>query len=173
MERVVIDTRRKAAAHVLDLFRARGLKIATAESCTGGLVAAALTDIAGSSDVVDRGFVTYSNEAKEAMLGVPAATLKRYGAVSAQTAAAMADGALKNSLADVSVAITGIAGPAGGTKQKPVGLVHFAAASRDGRRIAKVRRYGKIGRRRVRERSVAEALELLSTLAQATSTSDA
>jgi nicotinamide-nucleotide amidase len=173
MERVVIDTRRKAAAHVLDLFRARGLKIATAESCTGGLVAAALTDIAGSSDVVDRGFVTYSNEAKEAMLGVPAATLKRYGAVSAQTAAAMADGALKNSLADVSVAITGIAGPGGGTKQKPVGLVHFAAASRDGRRIVKARRYGKIGRRRVRERSVAEALELLSTLAQATSTSDA
>ena len=169
----MIDARRKAAAHVLDLFRARGLKIATAESCTGGLVAAALTDIAGSSDVVDRGFVTYSNEAKEAMLGVPAATLKRYGAVSAQTAAAMADGALKNSLADVSVAITGIAGPGGGTKQKPVGLVHFAAASRDGRSIVKVRRYGKIGRRRVRERSVAEALELLSTLAQATSTSDA
>jgi nicotinamide-nucleotide amidase len=96
VERVVTDARRKAAAHVLDLFRARGLKIATAESCTGGLVAAALTDIAGSSDVVDRGFVTYSNEAKEAMLGVPAATLKRYGAVSAQTAAAMADGALKN-----------------------------------------------------------------------------
>lgn len=169
----MIDARRKAAAHVLDLFRARGLKIATAESCTGGLVAAALTDIAGSSDVVDRGFVTYSNEAKEAMLGVPAATLKRYGAVSAQTVAAMADGALKNSLADVSVAITGIAGPGGGTKQKPVGLVHFAAASRDGRSIVKVRRYGKIGRRRVRERSVAEALELLSTLAQATSTSDA
>ena len=169
----MIDARRKAAAHVLDLFRARGLKIATAESCTGGLVAAALTDIAGSSDVVDRGFVTYSNEAKEAMLGVSAATLKRYGAVSAQTVAAMADGALKNSLADVSVAITGIAGPGGGTKQKPVGLVHFAAASRDGRSIVKVRRYGKIGRRRVRERSVAEALELLSTLAQATSTSDA
>lgn len=169
----MIHARGKMAAHVLDLFRARGLKIATAESCTGGLVAAALTDIAGSSDVVDRGFVSYSNEAKEAMLGVPAATLKRYGAVSAQTAAAMADGALKNSLADVSVAITGIAGPGGGTKQKPVGLVHFAAASRDGRSIVKVQRYGKIGRRRVRERSVAEALELLSTLAQATSTSDA
>jgi nicotinamide-nucleotide amidase len=165
VERVVTDARRRAAAQVLDLFRARGLKIATAESCTGGLVAAALTDIAGSSDVVDRGFVTYSNEAKEAMLGVPAATLKRYGAVSAQTAAAMADGALTNSLADVAVAITGIAGPGGGTKQKPVGLVHFAAASRDGRRIAEVRRYGKIGRRRVRERSVAEALALLSMLA--------
>jgi nicotinamide-nucleotide amidase len=172
VERVVTEARRSAAAQVLDLFRARGLKLATAESCTGGLVAAALTDIAGSSDVVDRGFITYSNEAKEAMLGVPAATLKRYGAVSAQTAVAMADGALKNSLADVSVAITGIAGPGGGTKQKPVGLVHFAAASRDGRRIEKSRRYGKIGRRRVRERSVAEALDLLSALAQGASTYD-
>jgi nicotinamide-nucleotide amidase len=169
VERVVTEAVRKAAAHVLDVFRARGLKVATAESCTGGLVAAALTDIAGSSDVVDRGFITYSNEAKEAMLGVPAATLQRHGAVSAETAAAMAAGALKNSLADVAVAITGIAGPGGGTKQKPVGLVHFAAASRDGRRIAKSRRYGKIGRRRVRERSVAEALELLTTLARGAS----
>jgi nicotinamide-nucleotide amidase len=167
VECVVIDQAlRKKAAQVLDVFRARGLKIATAESCTGGLVAAALTDIAGSSDVVDRGFVTYSNEAKEAMLGVPSATLKRHGAVSAETAAAMAEGALRNSLADVSVAITGIAGPGGGTKQKPVGLVYFAAASRDGRRIATHWRYGKIGRRRVRERSVAEALELLASLAQ-------
>lgn len=157
---------RKAAAHVLDVFRARGLKLATAESCTGGLVAAALTEIAGSSDVVDRGFVTYSNAAKEAMLGVPASTLKTHGAVSAETATAMAGGALKYSLADIAVAITGIAGPGGGTRQKPVGLVHFAAASRDGRRIAKSRRYGKIGRRRVRERSVAEALALLQALAE-------
>jgi len=163
----VIDAAlRKTAVQVLDVFRARGLKLATAESCTGGLVAAALTEIAGSSDVVDRGFVTYSNAAKQAMLGVPAATLKHHGAVSAETAAAMATGALENSLADVSVAITGIAGPGGGTKQKPVGLVHFAAASRDGRRIAKSRRYGKIGRRRVRERSVAEALDLLASLAR-------
>ncbi len=160
---------REAATLVLEAFRSRNLKLATAESCTGGLVAAALTEIAGSSDVVDRGFVTYSNEAKQAMLGVPTATLKRYGAVSAQTAAAMAAGALKNSLADVTVAITGIAGPGGGTKQKPVGLVHFAAASRDGRRIARSRRYGKIGRRRVRERSVAEALGLLAALAQGAS----
>jgi nicotinamide-nucleotide amidase len=158
----------KSAAQVLEIFRARGLKIATAESCTGGLVAAALTEIAGSSDVVDRGFVTYSNAAKETMLGVAAATLKRHGAVSAETAAAMAAGALKHSLADVAVAITGIAGPGGGTKQKPVGLVHFAAASRDGRRIAATRRYGKIGRRRVRQRSVAEALDLLASLAQDT-----
>jgi nicotinamide-nucleotide amidase len=170
VERRVIDPAlRKAAAQVLDIFRARGLKIATAESCTGGLVAAALTEIAGSSDVVDRGFVTYSNEAKAAMLGVKPATLKRHGAVSAQTAAAMAAGALKHSLADIAVAITGIAGPGGGTRQKPVGLVYFATASRDGRRLAKSARYGKIGRRRVRERSIAQALDLLASLASETS----
>jgi nicotinamide-nucleotide amidase len=159
-------TLRAKATQVLKVFRARSLKIATAESCTGGLVAGALTEIAGSSDVVDRGFVTYSNEAKEAMLGVPAATLKRYGAVSTETAAAMAAGALKNSEADVTVAITGIAGPGGGSVQKPVGLVHFAVASRDGRKLAVERRFGKIGRRRVRERSVAQALALLQTLAE-------
>jgi nicotinamide-nucleotide amidase len=163
---VTSTTLRHAATNVLELFREHGLKLATAESCTGGLVAGALTEIAGSSDVIDRGFVTYSNEAKQAMLGVPASTLKRYGAVSAQTAAAMAAGALKNSLADVTVAITGIAGPGGGSRQKPVGLVHFAAASRDGRGIARVRRYGKIGRSRVRQRSVAEALLLLTEMAR-------
>ncbi len=156
---------REAAKRVLELCRARGLHVATAESCTGGLVAGALTEIPGSSDVVDRGFVTYSDDAKRAMLGVPAATLKRHGAVSAQTAKAMAAGALKNSRADLAVSITGIAGPGGGSKQKPVGLVHFAAASRDGRRIARKRLYGKIGRRRVRLRSVAEALALLQLLA--------
>jgi nicotinamide-nucleotide amidase len=157
---------REKAAQVLDLCRARGLKVATAESCTGGLVAGALTEIAGSSDVVDRGFVTYSNEAKEAMLGVPSATLKRHGAVSAETAAAMASGALKNSLANIVVAITGIAGPGGGSQQKPVGLVHFAAASRDGRLVARERQYGDIGRESVREQSVAEALDLLEALAR-------
>ena len=161
---------REKAAQVLEVFRARGLKIATAESCTGGLAAGALTEIAGSSDVVDRGFVTYSNAAKEAMLGVPAVTLERYGAVSAETAAAMAAGALKNSLADITVAITGIAGPGGSSKQKPVGLVHFAAASRDGRCLAREQRYGEIGRQSVRERSVVEALELLAALAYRTST---
>jgi nicotinamide-nucleotide amidase len=166
VERRVIDDELHASAkRVLDLFRARGLKVATAESCTGGLVAAALTDIAGSSDVLDCGFVTYSNAAKEAMLGVPAATLKRHGAVSGATAAAMAEGALKNSTADLAVAITGIAGPGGGTKEKPVGLVHFAAASRDGHRLARSRHFGKIGRRRVRLRSAAEALQLLELLA--------
>ena len=161
------DELRKAARHLLATCRARGLRIATAESCTGGLVAAALTEIAGSSDVVDCGFVTYSNAAKQAMLGVPAATLKRDGAVSAETAAAMAAGALKNSQADLSVAITGIAGPTGGSKKKPIGLVYFAAASRDGRRLARTRRFGKIGRRRVRERSVSEALRLLELLTKA------
>jgi nicotinamide-nucleotide amidase len=157
---------RATAKRVLDLCRARGLRVATAESCTGGLVAAALTEIAGSSDVVECGFVTYSNQAKEAMLGVPASTLKRYGAVSAETASAMAAGALAHSQADLSVAITGIAGPGGGSKQKPVGLVHFAAASRDGRCLQCRRSFGKIGRRRVRERSVAQALGLLETLAE-------
>ena len=157
---------RAAAKSVLQRARFRGLKIATAESCTGGLVVAALTEIAGSSDVVDRGFVTYSNDAKHVMLGVPAATLKRHGAVSAEAAAAMAKGALKYSLADITVAITGIAGPGGGSKQKPVGLVHFAAASRNGRRVARVKRYGDIGRGQVRQRSVAEALRLLRLLAE-------
>ena len=160
------DELHASAKRVLDLLRLRRLKIATAESCTGGLVAGTLTDIAGSSAVVDCGFITYSNAAKEALLGVPAATLKRYGAVSGQTAAAMAAGALRNSQADISVAVTGIAGPGGGTAEKPVGLVHFAAASRDGRRLARSRHFGKIGRRRVRLRSVAEALELLAALAE-------
>jgi nicotinamide-nucleotide amidase len=159
---------RAAAKRLFDVCRARGLRVATAESCTGGLVAGALTEIPGSSDVVERGFVVYSNAAKETMLGVPAATLKRYGAVSAETAVAMAAGALKNSQADLTVSITGIAGPGGGSKQKPVGLVHFAAASRKGKSLHRRRLFGKIGRRRVRERSVMQALELLQTLADET-----
>jgi nicotinamide-nucleotide amidase len=159
---------RSTAKHVLELCRARGLHVATAESCTGGLVAAALTEIAGSSDVVDRGFVTYSNEAKAELLGVPLSTLKRYGAVSAQTAKAMAAGALKSSHADLAVSITGIAGPGGGTKQKPVGLVHFAAARRDGRSVARKKLFGAIGRSRVRQLSVMQALEMLEILARST-----
>jgi len=157
---------RAAAKRLLDLCRVRGLRVATAESCTGGLVVGALTEISGSSDVVECGFVVYSNAAKESMLGVPPSTLKRYGAVSAQTAIAMAAGALKNSEADITVSITGIAGPGGGSRQKPVGLVHFAAASRDGTSLHQRKLYGKIGRRRVRERSVLQALELLDRLAQ-------
>jgi nicotinamide-nucleotide amidase len=157
---------RQAAEHLLDLCRARGLKVATAESCTGGLVVAALTEIAGSSDVVECGFVTYSNQAKETMLGVPASTLQRHGAVSAETATAMAAGALRNSQADIAVAITGIAGPGGGSKEKPVGLVHFAAASRDGKHLERRQLFGEIGRDRVRERSVSEALSMLQELAR-------
>lgn len=154
------------AARVLDAARSRGLKIATAESCTGGLVTAALTDIAGSSDVVDRGFVTYSNAAKHDMLGVPIATLETHGAVSAETALAMATGTLTHSAADLTVAITGIAGPGGGSDDKPVGLVHFAAAARDGRLIQRERRFGDLGRTEVRRKSVVEALTMLSELAQ-------
>jgi len=160
------DDLRAAAATVLDLCRARGLKVATAESCTGGLVAGALTEIAGSSDVVDRGFVTYSNEAKQRMLGVSAETLDKFGAVSRQTAEEMARGALGRGGADLVVAITGIAGPGGGSKDKPVGLVHFAAAARSGALTHKEMRYGDIGRSLVREKSVLQALEMLKTLAE-------
>ena len=153
------------ATHVLLACRARGLTVATAESCTGGLVVAALTDIAGSSEVVDRGFITYSNAAKEAMLGVPTETLARHGAVSRETAEAMAKGALAHSPADLAVAITGVAGPGGGSADKPVGLVQFAAAARDGRLVHRERRFGDIGRAEVRHRSVIQALEMLAALA--------
>jgi nicotinamide-nucleotide amidase len=159
---------RRMARRVLDLCRARGLHIATAESCTGGLVVGALTEIAGSSDVVDRGFVTYSNAAKRAMLGVPETVLKRHGAVSRETAAAMVRGALKNSLADIAVSITGVAGPGGGSKEKPVGLVYFAAARRGGKRLDERRLFGAIGRSRVRALSVAHALAMLEALAKDT-----
>jgi nicotinamide-nucleotide amidase len=159
------DPIRDGAVRVLDACRRRGLTVATAESCTGGLVSGALTEIPGSSDVVDRGFVTYSNAAKQAMLGVPAAVLERHGAVSRETADAMAAGALAMSGADLAVAITGIAGPGGGSAEKPVGLVHFAAAARDGRHIHREKRFGDIGRSTVRARSVAEALAMLETLA--------
>jgi nicotinamide-nucleotide amidase len=154
-----------AAIRVLDAGRARGLKIATAESCTGGLVAGALTDIAGSSDVVERGFVTYSNEAKVEILGVEEATLAAHGAVSKATAEAMAIGAIRRSAADLAVALTGIAGPGGGSAEKPVGLVHFAAAARDGRHEHREQHFGDIGRDEVRRRSVLVALEMLEKLA--------
>ncbi len=118
------------AKNLLDRFRQAGMKIATAESCTGGMVAGVLTEIAGSSDVVERGFVTYSNEAKAELLGVPMALIEAHGAVSEHVARAMAEGALVHSRAHVAVSITGIAGPSGGSAAKPVGLVHFAAARR-------------------------------------------
>jgi nicotinamide-nucleotide amidase len=154
------------ARRVLDACRAAGLMVATAESCTGGLVAGALTEIAGSSDVVDRGFVTYSNAAKQQMLGVPEAILAAHGAVSEETARAMARGALAASQAQLSVAVTGIAGPGGATETKPVGLVHFAAAKKGGMVLHREERFGDIGRTEVRRRSVLVALEMLETLAR-------
>ena len=154
------------ARAVLDLCRHKRLTLATAESCTGGLVAAILTEIPGSSDVLDRGFVTYSNAAKQAMLGVPAATLTTFGAVSRETAEAMARGALAQAGVDLAVSITGIAGPGGATAEKPVGLVHVAGAAHGGRLIHRERRFGDIGRAEVRRASVVEALAVLHELAE-------
>jgi len=141
--------------------RRAGVKLATAESCTGGLVSAALTEIAGSSDVFDRGFVTYSNAAKQDLLGLPAATIDQFGAVSEETARAMAEGALARSKAARAVAITGVAGPGGGTADKPVGLVWFALARPDRATRSLQRRFGDAGRSRVRALSALEALSLL------------
>jgi nicotinamide-nucleotide amidase len=156
----------EAARALIDLCRAKGLTIATAESCTGGLVAAALTEIPGSSDVFDRGFVTYSNASKQAMLGVPADLLATFGAVSRETATAMARGALARAGVDLTVAITGIAGPGGATPGKPVGLVHFAAAARGGSLSHEERCFGDIGRRLVRLASVGVSLAMLRELAE-------
>ena len=151
------------AAALLERYRQAKLRIATAESCTGGMVAARLTDIAGASDVVERGFVTYSNEAKTEMLGVPTAQLQQFGAVSAQVARSMAEGALAHARADVSVSITGIAGPGGATPGKPVGLVYLAVARRGGE--TKVERQQFTGdRQAVREAAAARALELLGAV---------
>ncbi|MEP3113975.1 CinA family protein [Nisaea sp.] len=153
------ETTRTLATSVLEHCRALGWKAATAESCTGGLIAGALTEIAGSSDVVDRGFVTYSNEAKMQMLGVPTETLAAHGAVSEQTARAMALGALANSDATVAVAVTGVAGPGGGSIEKPVGLVHFAAATPDS--IVAEHRIFAGDRATVRLQTVLRALEMM------------
>lgn len=154
------DDIRQTATDLLALYRRAGLKIATAESCTGGLVAAALTTIAGSSDVVERGFVTYTNEAKEQLLGVPRVALLSYGAVSEPVACAMAEGALRESLADVTVSVTGIAGPGGATADKPVGLVHFAVARR-GRPTATERHVFAGDRDAIRLAALGVALSLL------------
>lgn len=148
------------ARQVIEAAAARGLMIATAESCTGGLVSGALTAIAGSSAVVERGFVTYSNHAKTELLGVPAALIEGQGAVSEPVARAMADGALARSKAQVSVSVTGVAGPGGGTAEKPVGLVHFGAVGPAGA-IHAEHRFGDIGREEVRLASVRVALGLL------------
>lgn len=153
------------ARALIDLCRANALTITAAESCTGGLLAAALTEVPGASDVFERGFVTYSNDAKQAMLGVPQTTLTAFGAVSRETARAMASGALLHAPADLAVAITGIAGPGGAVAGKPVGLVHFAAARRGGEVMHEERSYGDIGRAQVRRACVRQALAMLRELA--------
>ncbi len=155
---------RARAETLLAAARAKDLKIATAESCTGGLIAGLLTEIAGSSDALDRGFVTYSNQAKEEMLGVPGAMLRQHGAVSETVARAMAEGAIRNSTAQLSVAVTGIAGPGGGTDEKPVGLVHIAAARAGEATLHSECRFGDIGRSEIRLATVVAALELLQSL---------
>ena len=151
------------AARVVETATARGLTLATAESCTGGLIVAALTDIAGASAVVEAGIVAYSNEAKRNVLGVGRETLETVGAVSEEVARAMAAGAIRASSADLAVAVTGIAGPGGGTAGKPVGLVHLALASR-GEAAGGIHRresYGDLGRRAIREATVVTALTML------------
>ena len=153
------------AETVLAACRARGWRVATAESCTGGLVIAALTAIGGSSDVVERGFVTYSNRAKIELLGVPADTIAAHGAVSAEAAAAMAQGVVAHAPVDLAVAVTGVAGPGGGTPVKPVGLVFVAAARKDGA-VRVERRVFPGDRAQVRDAAVLLALELLRAAAQ-------
>lgn len=154
------------AADIVAAYKAKGWTLATAESCTGGMVAAAMTDIPGSSAVFERGFVTYSNEAKAEMLGVETALIERCGAVSEEVARAMAMGAIGHSRAMVAVAVTGIAGPDGGSPEKPVGLVHFACATRDGPTSHIMRRFGAIGRAAVRSASVEQALQMLLAAAR-------
>lgn len=154
------DSLSRLADRVLDVCRAKGLKVATAESCTGGTVAGALTAIAGSSDVVDRGFITYSNDAKTDMLGVSATLIERFGAVSEEVARAMAEGALAHSKADLSVSVTGIAGPGGATSDKPVGLVHLAGSRRGGT-VVHERHVFPGDRAAVRRQSVEAALRLI------------
>jgi nicotinamide-nucleotide amidase len=150
---------------LLDDCRQRGLRIVTAESCTGGLVAALLTEIAGSSDVVERGFVTYSNRSKQEMLDVPGDLIADFGAVSEPVARAMAEGALEQSHAHIAIAITGVAGPGGGTGMKPLGTVHFACARTNARIAHQHHMFGEIGRRGIRLAAVEVALEMMATAA--------
>lgn len=155
-----------AAKTLLEICSRKKLTLATAESCTGGMVAAAISEIPGSSAVFDRGFVTYSNESKQQMLGVTPATIDVYGAVSTECAEEMAKGALAYASVDLAISITGIAGPTGALRGKPIGLVYFCAASRSGRVIAHDRKYGDIGRSKVRQQSVLQALAMLRELAE-------
>lgn len=159
MEKELID----AADRVLKSCRSRGWTVATAESCTGGMVAAALTAIAGSSDVMDRGFVTYTNEAKNEMIGVPMGLFETVGAVSEEVARAMAEGAMKTAGVDLACGITGVAGPGGGSAEKPVGLVHIAAASAD--KTIHERCLFDGDRHAIRLASALKALEMMKSLA--------
>lgn len=151
------------AQAIIDKAGAEGVQIATAESCTGGMIAAALTDVPGASAVIDRGFVTYSNAAKTELVGVPGSLIARAGAVSARVARAMAKGAIANSLADVAVSVTGIAGPDGGSEAKPVGLVWFGLADRSGASRVERRVFAEGGRDFVRTKATETALHLLLT----------
>lgn len=151
----------KLASEVLELARKNSYQIATAESCTGGLIIGALTEIAGSSDVVDRGFITYSNQAKHETILVNSQTLENFGAVSKETALEMVDGALNQSNASIAVSVTGIAGPGGGSIDKPVGLVHIAAQKKGSIPIHQEANFGDIGRSVVREATIIAALKLL------------
>lgn len=153
------------ATALIRLCTERGLTIATAESCTGGLIAGTLTEISGSSAVVDRGYVTYSNRAKTEMLGVPAELIQRVGAVSQEVALAMAAGALARSGADLAVAVTGVAGPSGGSAEKPVGLVHFGIMRRGSPARHAVHVFADRDRSGVRFATVVEALKLLTEAA--------
>ncbi len=153
------------ATALIDLCRRKRLMLATAESCTGGLIAGLITSVPGSSDVLDCGFVTYSNAAKTRMIGVPAELITRHGAVSEQVARAMAEGALENSEAQIAISVTGVAGPGGGTAAKPVGLVHCAAARRGFRTAHRVLRLGDIGRDAVRMETVHAAIEMVYEIA--------
>ena len=155
------------AIRLIAAFTKAGAMIATAESCTGGLIAGFLTDVPGSSAVLERGFVTYSNAAKNEMIAVPGELIAQHGAVSEQVARAMAEGALAHSKAQVAVAVTGVAGPGGGSAEKPVGLVHFGVASNRGTRH-RVMRFGDLGRREIRLATVAVALEMLDAWLQET-----
>jgi nicotinamide-nucleotide amidase len=150
------------AKTVIDLCRRHSLRLTTVESCTGGLIAAALTDIAGSSDIMECGFVTYSNAAKTMLVGVPAEMIETYGAISRQVAMAMAEGGLKHSRADIAVAVTGIAGPDGGSETKPVGLVHMAVAYRNHETLHYEARFGTGRRDRIRHAAVEQALALVA-----------
>lgn len=150
--------------NLLNLCRQHNITLATAESCTGGLIAASLTQIAGSSDVVDCGFITYSNEAKSAILGVDAALIEKHSAVSVPVAHAMAAGALKHSNADIAIAVTGIAGPGGGTKTKPVGLVHLAAQRRNGRSLHEEVHFSALSRTSIRQKTVLRSFDLIEQL---------